>query len=182
VSELDAAVPPDARRCVPVRVADVPLQQRVDAARQFAGDFLESADERMALLGLALDPGELVAWVAPPRPTFTNGTRKGPVLTRDEVEQIFDLHEQGVSYSAIGERLGRRLSTVKVTGSLGREEALRRLQAREDEELARPIRAMLSERLAGWEPFRTTGNGHAGAAQKSLEKSRIRRRPTSVVG
>jgi Helix-turn-helix domain len=151
---MDLRTPPDARRCVPVLVRDVPLEQRVDAVREFANDFLESADERLTLFAIALDPGELVAWVAPPRPTFTNGNGKPRAkLTRDEVEQIHDLHEEGLSYSMIAERLQRNPRTVRAIGSEGREATLRRYDAAEERELARLIRDVLRERLAGWLPF-----------------------------
>jgi hypothetical protein len=150
---LSIVAPPDPRRCLPVRVADVPLEQRVEAVREFSHDFVDDPAERLALFDLAVSPRpDLIAWVAPPRPTFTNGTRKRNAVTREEVERIFELREQGLSYRVIGERLDRPISTVKAIGGMGREEALRRLDARADRELERLIRSALEQRLAAWAP------------------------------
>jgi hypothetical protein len=153
VSEGEA-VPPDARRCLPVRVADVPLEERVDAIRKFSQDFIDDPAERLTLFDLALSPGKLVAWVAPA--TSNGGNGKTNVET---VARIFELREHGLSGSAIAARLEMAHGTVKSIVARGREEALKRYQELEDEEVARVFRAALSERLAGWKPFATNRNG-----------------------
>jgi hypothetical protein len=56
--------PPDARRTCFVYVRDVPVEQRLNAARQAAKSARDNA-ERYKLIALALEPGDLGAWVAP---------------------------------------------------------------------------------------------------------------------
>ncbi len=61
---MTSALAPSRRRCVPVRVADVPLERRRYAAR-LAIKREDDPLERWRIVMLAEDPGELVAWVAP---------------------------------------------------------------------------------------------------------------------
>jgi hypothetical protein len=150
-----AATPPDARRCVPVRVADVPLEQRVEAVRTYSKDFVKDPGERLVLFDLAIDPGELIAWVA----KSANGNGRRRATSVETVERLFDLREQGMTVPAIAERLGVSLGTLRGIARLGRERALEKYQELEDEEVARPIRAVLVERLSTWQPF--NGNGRA---------------------
>lgn len=67
LAQTDAVkrLPPDARRTVCVRVADVPLEQRVSRARSWLERFEEDPLERVRVMALAHDPGDLVAWIAP---------------------------------------------------------------------------------------------------------------------
>jgi hypothetical protein len=51
------------------------------------------------------------------------------------------------------EQLGIAHGTVKAIIVRGREEALRRYQAREDRELEKAIRRTLEERLNRWQPY-----------------------------
>lgn len=55
-------VAPDNRRTLPVRLTDVPLPIRMDAARAVCRD--ESPSERPAILAAALFPSDDVFWVA----------------------------------------------------------------------------------------------------------------------
>jgi hypothetical protein len=180
VNEL-AAGQPDQRRCVAIPVVSVPLEQRVEAMREYNKDWVDDPAERLVLFDLALHPPtDLLAWVS--KSALTNGNGKPPPrakLTRGEVERIFDLHEQGLSYSMIAERLQRNLSTVKSIGSEGREAALRRYDAAEERELARLIRRVLGERLAGWQPFPRVAPPRASsprsASRRTLPEPRPRR-------
>ena len=59
----DQERPPDRRRTIPVRVADIPQPVRVKAARQAVKDE-HDPDEALRIMLLAHDPGDLVAWIA----------------------------------------------------------------------------------------------------------------------
>jgi Helix-turn-helix domain len=146
---------PDQRRCVAIPVVSVPIEQRVEAVREYNKDWVDDPAERLVLFDLALHPPiDLLAWVS--KSALTNGNGKPPPrakLTRDEVERIFDLHEQGLSYSTIAEQIQRNPSTVKSIGSEGREAALRRYDAAEERGLARLIRGVLVRSLADWQPW-----------------------------
>jgi hypothetical protein len=61
---MSSALAPSRRRCVPVRLADVPLEKRRHAAR-VAIKWEDDPLERWRIIMLAEQPGELVAWVAP---------------------------------------------------------------------------------------------------------------------
>lgn len=60
---MSSACAPSPRRCVPVKVADVPLEKRRHAARQ-AIKREPDPSERLRIIMLAEYPGELVAWIA----------------------------------------------------------------------------------------------------------------------
>lgn len=55
--------PPDSRRIKPVKLADVPKPDRMRAARK-ACRYEEDPWERLRILMLAEEPGDLVAWIA----------------------------------------------------------------------------------------------------------------------
>ena len=60
---MSSACAPSSRRCIPVRVADVPLEERRHAAR-VALKREPDPLERWKIIMLAEEPGELVAWIA----------------------------------------------------------------------------------------------------------------------
>lgn len=53
----------DERRCVPVKLSEIPLEQRLEAARQ-AARWEPGDEERQALLAAALWPSNETYWVA----------------------------------------------------------------------------------------------------------------------
>jgi len=63
-SLLERYLPPDRRRIVPIRVADVPLAVRRKAATAAARGAL-NIEEAVEIRMLAEEPGDLIAWVAP---------------------------------------------------------------------------------------------------------------------
>lgn len=56
--------PPDSRRIIPVRVADVPLEERRKAAGVAARHEVDPY-EAVRIRMVAEEPGDLIAWVAP---------------------------------------------------------------------------------------------------------------------
>lgn len=60
---MSSACAPSSRRCVPVKVADVPLEERRDAAIVAIRREPDPV-ERARIWRLAEYPGELVAWIA----------------------------------------------------------------------------------------------------------------------
>ena len=52
--------------------------------------------------------------------------RRGAPVSLDTVERLFDLREQGKTFTAIARELRRPASTLKAIARLGREEARRR--------------------------------------------------------
>ena len=60
---MSSACLPSVRRCIPVRVADVPLEKRRAAAR-VATRMEADPMERRRILMLAEQPGNLIAWIA----------------------------------------------------------------------------------------------------------------------
>jgi hypothetical protein len=146
--------PPDTRRCLPVRVADVPLEQRVEAVREFNKAFVEDPSERLLLFDLAVSPPlDLVAWIA-----GSNGNGRRRVTSVETVARFFELRAGGATHAECAARLGVSVGTLRGIARLGRERALERYQRLADEEIARPMRAVLVERLAGWQPFSTSGH------------------------
>ena len=176
VESANGGRPPDSRRCVPVPVASVPLRERIEAVRVFCADFVETPAERLTLFDLALDPpAELMAWVAPPLPVIsqTNGRsrrtrRTGVPLSRAEVERIFELQAEGLSQREIGQRVGRARTSIMYVMQQGRQEALRRLGAREDRELEKLVREALQERLSQWHPSHTVARNAEGRPLREL--------------
>ena len=62
--DMSSALAPSRRRYIPVRVADVPLEKRRQAAR-LAVKREDDMLERWRIFLIAEDPGELIAWIAP---------------------------------------------------------------------------------------------------------------------
>lgn len=60
----DAPIPPDGRRCVPVRLDRMPLERRMEAAR-VACKHESGEEERQDIVHAALHPSSTTYWVAP---------------------------------------------------------------------------------------------------------------------
>jgi hypothetical protein len=94
--------------------------------------------------------------------------RTGVPPSRAEVERIFELQAEGLSQREIGERVGRARTSIMYVVQQGREEALRRLGAREDRELAKLVREALQKRLSQWHPSHTVAPNAEGRPLREL--------------
>jgi len=59
--------PPDLRRCVPIRLTEIPKDTRLEAARR-ASRYEVTKEQRMELFWAALFPSDRVYWVSDLQP------------------------------------------------------------------------------------------------------------------